>query len=122
MTLKLRLPRPRFSLRTLFVVITLLCATLGVNLYKAQQQKAAVARVRAEMGQCTYDFEAAFEAAQRKADILNGRQSSFGLRNRNLPSPWPAWLVRMFGKDFFHNVTEAHCGSVRKEDNSQDLS
>lgn len=85
-----RLPL-RFSLRTFLAVVTVFCIVLAWQLHRARQQRQAVAAIRAAGGWVYYDFQQAgpppgkIDAAAR---------------------PWePAWLIRLVGLDFFHDVT-----------------
>jgi hypothetical protein len=72
----------RYSLRTFFVIITVLCLWLGAKLNAARQQQRAVEAVRGLGGNVKYDFE-------------DGRIS---------PLLEPPWLMTLLGPDFFHDV------------------
>src|SRR5689334_19696866 len=47
----------RYSLRTLFVLVTLLCVWLGLWANRAERQKRAVAWFKAHGGEVHYDYE-----------------------------------------------------------------
>jgi hypothetical protein len=75
----------RFSLRTTFIFVALLCAALGWWVVQAARQKEAVAAVRDAGGTVRYTFE---------VDPGGGWL--------NNPRPWaPAWLRNTFGEDLF---------------------
>ncbi len=78
----------RFSLRTAFVLTTVLCLWLGMKVREVKQQKGAVAWVMENGGHVEYDFEA------------NGKGQS--IPNANLPGP--KWLHQLIGEDFFRTA------------------
>src|SRR5687767_3006090 len=49
----------RFSLRTLLVLLTVACVTLGLWVQRAERQRRAVAAIREMGGSVTYDFQEA---------------------------------------------------------------
>ena len=81
----------RFSLRTLLVVVVLLCLPLGwfaARLRDAERQRKAVEAIRAAGGAVKYDYqEAGGWGAEPNA---------------------PAWLREVVGDDFFSDVVEVH--------------
>ncbi|PHS12117.1 MAG: hypothetical protein COA78_08735 [Blastopirellula sp.] len=82
------LPKLRFSMRTLFILVTLLCVLLvplSVKLYQAQQQRLAVEWVRANGDFVLYDYQD-------------------GILSSNAPTDY-LWLRSILGDDFFDAVT-----------------
>src|SRR4051812_43109666 len=82
----------RFSLRTVLVVLTLLCVALGRWVVRAQRQKEAVAAVRQAGGKVAYTYE--FDS------------KGYWIKN---PKPWtPLWLRLTFGEDLFITLDGAN--------------
>jgi hypothetical protein len=80
----------RFSLRTLFVLVTVLGIALGwvgVQVQAARRQRHAVEGIRALGGEVWYDYDDYNQIPPAE-------------------SPWPEWLVRAIGIDYFATVTE----------------
>lgn len=77
----------RYSLRSFLLCITLICAWLGWKINAARQQRSAVAAIRELGGNVSYDFD--------KNDREVDRHPSE-----------PAWLIGIFGADFFHDVVD----------------
>jgi hypothetical protein len=82
-----------YSLRTLFVVVTVLGVSLGPAMYHARQQKETVALIESLGGFVYYDYEEAPDG-------------SFVARE----SPEPAWLWNIIGKDICFNVVAVFNG------------
>ncbi|PHS03545.1 MAG: hypothetical protein COA78_17695 [Blastopirellula sp.] len=85
------LPKFRFSMRTLFILVTLLCVLLvpvSVKLYQARQQRLVVEWVLASGGSVDYDYE---------------RPKDGGYRNYAEPED-NLWLRSILGNDFFDTV------------------
>ncbi len=78
----------RFSLRTLFVVFTVVSIWLGTTITKAKRQAAAVAWVRSVGGYVHYDYHLGADG-----DYDFGRKSAL-----------PTWLVQFTGEDWWHRV------------------
>src|SRR5687767_3253116 len=85
---------PRFTLRVLLAVLTLLCVWLAIHTPPARRQKAIVERIEQGIGTAYYDYH--YEA---KDDGMGAVQKV---------SPVPKWLLDALGVDFFHNVTAVH--------------
>ncbi|MGY8768993.1 MAG: leucine-rich repeat domain-containing protein [Pirellulales bacterium] len=90
---RLWLPKFRFSMRTLFILVTLLCVLLvplSVRIYQARQQRLAVEWVLANGGYVYYDYhfdeQGAWLAVDQPSDNL--------------------WFRSMLGNDFFDAVEE----------------
>ena len=82
----------RFSLRTLLVVILLLCVLLGwfaLKMRQAERQRRAVEAIRKAGGTVLYDYQFHEESG-----------TSTGVRE----SPVPTWLRELMGEDFFASV------------------
>lgn len=77
----------QFSLRTLLVVMLVVCVTLGWKVNKARKQREAVAWVQECGGTLFYDYE--FDGGP--------------LRNNPQP-PGPQWLRELLGIDFLDDV------------------
>jgi Leucine-rich repeat (LRR) protein len=84
----------RFSLRTFFVFVTLVCIWSAWYVSRARRQKEAAEAVRNYGGWVYYDFQFN-DDPQRPERVAN-------------ESPWPSWLIDTFGVDMFHNVVEVN--------------
>jgi hypothetical protein len=82
---------PRFTLRVLLAVVTLLCIGLAVWTHRAREQARIVQHIEQHYGNVMYDWE-----PQPTPKINTAR------------SPVPAWLLDRLGEDFFHSVVWAH--------------
>lgn len=80
---------PRYGLRTLFAVLTLICIGLGIYTKRARDQKRAVEIIR----QSPHGF------VQYEDDRWD---SKTGFTKESI---YPQWLRSVFGEDFFHSVT-----------------
>jgi hypothetical protein len=76
----------QYSLRSFLILLTALAVWLGVVVNRAREQREAVKAIDAEGGWVRYDWE----------------EDPFGSEDQKPPEP--AWLLRLFGKDFFRNV------------------
>ena len=87
-------PRRRwlqFSLRTLFVLLTVLCvfcAWLKVTVERARKQREAVSALKTAGAIVHYDFD----------------YDRFGKRIAQPKAPGPAWARKFLGDDFFASV------------------
>jgi hypothetical protein len=82
--------RPRFSLRGMFILVTILCVSLGWRLQRAREQREAVEAIRKAGGWVYYDYQH-YDPKTGKFD--------------NQAAPWePAWLTDAVGVDFWHDV------------------
>ncbi|PHS12899.1 MAG: hypothetical protein COA78_07650 [Blastopirellula sp.] len=85
------LPKIRFSMRTLFVLVTLLCVLLvplSAKLYQARQQKLAVEWVLANGGILTYVY----------------KSDEYGNYSRTKEPTDKQWLRSILGNDFFDSI------------------
>ena len=83
---------PRFTLRIVLVLMTLLCILLAIWTHRARAQRQLVERI----GEVYYDYQGRIHYDERDDP------SSPGLLERR--SPVPQWLLDRLGVDFFHNV------------------
>jgi hypothetical protein len=91
----------RFSLRTLLLVMCLICLVLGRVVERARKQQEAVAWVRAMGGQVTYPsaFSQNLQLTWLERWYLrNDDGDPFGSR------PQITWLEKQLGVDFFNRV------------------
>lgn len=84
--------RPRFSLRSYFVVLTAFVVLFGYLVGRAQQQKRAVTAIERLGGTVIYDYQYVCdeESSQRCKRLFE--------------EPPDTWYVNLLGQDFFHKV------------------
>lgn len=75
-----------FSLRTFFVIVTLIGVWLGWKINEARKQKQAVEAIQASGGTVLYDFEIG--------------SNGYAIQ----PSPDLGWLAKWIGVEYLHNV------------------
>lgn len=80
----------RFSLRSLFIAITLFCVGLSWWTYRARRQAAAVKGIRENGGWVYYDYQH-YDSKTSDSDFA-------------ADSLVPQWLIDQLGVDFFHQV------------------
>ena len=91
-------PRRRwfqFSLRTLFVLVTLFCIWLALTVNAARKQREAVAAIEALGGRVFYEYEWSF------------------------PSPEPSgpkWLRELVGEEYFFTIIDVDLRSTKVTD------
>ncbi len=84
----------QFSLRSLFVFVTLCafaCSWFAVKRQQAETQRQAVAAILQTGGEVKYDYQ--FDKAGKEIP--------------NAQPPAPAWARKLLGDDFFSNAAEA---------------
>jgi Leucine-rich repeat (LRR) protein len=94
----------QFSLRTIFVLMTVLGLWLGITAHRARRQKEAVEAILALGGHVTYGYE---------VDELGLPRWEFDQQGRpQIPDgpPVPKWLRRAFGDDYFVDVVDVALG------------
>ncbi len=93
----------RFSLRTMLVVVTVVCVLLASKVRQAEKQRKVVAWVLESGGGVVYDFERNF------AD-QDGHPIGHYLQNGDWVShaepPGPTWLREMVGMDYLAAIVE----------------
>lgn len=82
--------RPRFSLRALLLLITVLCLLLGYHVPRARQQRFAVAALLEAGAVVVYDWGGS-----------KGRQQAMTFQSA---APAPAWLRKLIGDEYFQEV------------------
>src|SRR3954465_524029 len=90
----------QFSIRTMLLLIAILCGILGIATSRVRTQQHAVAQIRAVYGEVFYDFH---ETTPSGLDL--NRQSSD-----------PAWLRKFIGPDALHNVVAVNLDSSAVSD------
>jgi Leucine-rich repeat (LRR) protein len=80
----------QFSLRSLLVVMLVVCVTLAWKVEKAKKQREAVAWVQESGGSVSYDYE--FDDARKRVP--------------NPQPPGPKWLRELVGIDYFDDVVQ----------------
>ena len=85
----------RFSLRTLLVVMTVLCVWLGWKVNAARRQKDAVEAITKAGGDVVFDYQIALNPP--------GTPALFKVLPNALP-PEPDWLRATIGDDYFRKV------------------
>ena len=96
-------PHPRrrwlqFSLRTMFVVVTVLCVWLGVVVKQARDHRLAVKMILESGGTIVYEHQLSY----RHMPPSTGASRPMGPR---LP-PGPEWLRGLVGDEYFFTVTK----------------
>lgn len=79
----------KFTLRTLFILLTISAAWPGYHTNEARRQRIAVEAIEAAEGRVRYDYQ------RRLANATNG-ESLAG----------PSWIRSVLGDDFFRRVVE----------------
>ena len=93
--------RWQFSLRTLFIVVTVLCVWMAVIAKQAQDQRLAVEAILEMGGTVWYEH-----GEVRNRDFQSPQFQPPGLGPPSRP-PGPEWLRRIIGNEYFFNVTYA---------------
>ena len=84
----------RYSLRSFFVVITLLALWLGHSIQQARNQAAAIDLIQSFGGAIHYEYE------------LSDKNLNRSIAGLDPERPHPEWLTRVFGDDFFYRVSK----------------
>jgi hypothetical protein len=117
--------RFRFSLRTLLLLLTVLCVWLGVQVTAARRQKNAVEAILSAGGRVVYDYQVVARppmpavpgAPQLPAGAVLGDTK---VDHRQLP-PGPAWLRKQIGDDYFATVVAAYFNHAKATIQKPDL-
>ncbi len=86
----------RFSLRTLLVVMTVLCIWLGFKVNAARRQREAVTAITKVGGDVWFDYQ-----------LTLSPSGSVAFSRPNALPHEPIWLRSLFGDNFFHKVLVA---------------
>jgi len=103
-------PKPRrrwlqFSLRTLFVVVTVFCVWMGITAKRAKDQRLAVEAIEGSGGRIIYAHEP--------------RIGLVGPVTPRIPEPpGPEWLRQLIGKEYFFSVVEVQLIGTSVDDAS----
>jgi hypothetical protein len=89
-----------FSLRTLFVLLTIGCIWLGILAERAREQREAVKAIEALGGHVIYDWSI--------VEWHDGGNYTMDIARK---PPAPVWLRRVIGDDFFQNASQVSFGS-----------
>src|SRR5262245_20190172 len=95
----------RFNLRTLLIMITLLCVWLAMQFNSARRQKEAVAAILKAGGSVAFDYQIASSSVE----------SDFLVIDRDAAPRWPQWLRRVFGDDFFRTAIQVDFNDATTE-------
>ncbi len=87
---KRQVPRLRFSLRALMVIVLILGGVLGYWVARSREQKAAVAAIERAGGTVAYDWE---------------WHGGFHIRGQQ-PPRWKRWPIQLLGPDYFATVKQ----------------
>src|SRR5260221_4640277 len=90
----------RFSLRTLMIAVTLLCAVMAVVSSRANRQRLAVSRIKEVHGLLYYDYQL---------------DHNFNPRTDEPLAPGPDWLRAFIGTDYFATVVSVRVNLASDE-------
>jgi hypothetical protein len=97
----------RFSLRTLLILLTLLCVWLGFQVHRVRHQKKVVAAVLGLGGRIRYDGQPSdFEEDERR--VQEEMAAKMGRpRPTFVDEPiGPPWLRKLIGDEYFQQIAE----------------
>jgi len=96
----------RFSLRTFFLLVTVLCVSLGLYMKQKRDQQFAVKTILDWNGKVRFDYEPSDrERAERALQAVHA--ANLGSPPPvfvDRPPPGPVWLRRLLGDHFFADV------------------
>ena len=98
----------QYSLRSFFILLTVLTVWLGVVVHRARAELEAIKAIEA-LGGTVYDYELEYEHSEKYGFC-------FGIDHTRVP-PGPEWLRRMIGEEFFQNAEVVFLGDVSPEAN-----
>jgi len=93
----------QFSLRTLFVVVTVFCVWMGIIAKQARDQKQAVEMIRDMGGMVLYQYQVDQFQSSRVILVTD--------KTTDLPfprPPGPEWLRRIVGDEYFFTVASIY--------------
>lgn len=95
----------------MFVVVTILGVWLALQFNRARNQQAAINRVHHLGGHVEYDYKLAITSRS------NGRaRRANDFKNPSTVSPYPAWLIRIVGMDYLHELVFVDLGKKAATD------
>lgn len=90
--------RFRFSLASLFVIVTVISVVLGIKVHAVRSQRNAVAAIQAVGGSVAYDF-------QYEGNLIVGPSfMAFSMTNAETAPSVPFGLDKLLGTDYFASV------------------
>ena len=98
----------RFSLRLLFVVMTVLCIWLGIQVNAARRQKEAVAAILRAGGEVNYDYQMMPDPIVPAMGGFSISFFSMFYADRNVSPPGPTWLRNQFGDEYFRTAVQGY--------------
>jgi hypothetical protein len=84
-------PPVRLTVRTLMIFVLVFAAGLGLVVHRAQVQRDAVAAIERAGGVVVYEWQMSSVGTKLAVD-------------RKANPPWPKWLVKLMGVDYFGHV------------------
>jgi internalin A len=104
----------RFSLRTLLIVMTVLCIWLAIQVNAARRQKEAVTAILKVGGEMWFDYQSVPPPFGEQVDLAIDQHALL---------PGPDWLRSRIGDDYFRNVISiAIKGKIITESDLKQLS
>jgi internalin A len=93
----MRLPRVRFTVRRMMVLVLILGCGLGWVVHRANVQRDAVAAIERGGGNAYYDWQFSYPTGGRSWHL-----------NKNASPNAPKWLVKALGPDYFGHVKRVY--------------
>jgi hypothetical protein len=88
----MRLPRVRFSLRALMVLVLVIGGVIGWTVHRARVQRDAIATIKRAGGSVAYDWQ---------TKVVPGPMIDDLVWNPIGRPWWPSWLDSLLGPDYF---------------------
>ena len=97
----MRLPRVRFTVRWMMILVLIVAGGLGWLAYRARIQREAIAAIERGGGKAYFDWE---------VTTYNGRYAPSLTPVAGASSRWPARLVRLLGPEYFGTLKSVIVG------------